>query len=142
MKTILLTTVLILSSFAAKAQVFVTIDPIYLHAGILCNNHSIEKIGFYGRAQYGNIRINDFYTESFKIGSGISIPHNNAKFYVGLNYNHFFNTTESNHVDLNRISKLSFDMGVSLTTNRFTMLIMSDLVNWESIVGFSYRLKK
>jgi hypothetical protein len=46
MKTILLTTVLILSSFAAKAQVFVTIDPIYLHAGILCNNHSIEKIGF------------------------------------------------------------------------------------------------
>jgi hypothetical protein len=143
MKTILFIS-FILISFVAKAQLFVTIDPAFFKTGILYNQKVNDVVGCYARAQYGRINLDDFYTDNIKVGSGISLSMGNGgTFYVGTNYNHFFNTKNDNpKIDIDRVSILSFDIGMSLTTGRFTMLLMTDPINWESIVCFSYKLKK
>jgi hypothetical protein len=142
MKAILLIP-FILIGFSAKAQLFVTIDPAFLQPGILYNQ-KVNRVGYYVRIQCGNIKTDDFYTDNIKGGSGISLPVGyGGTVYAGANYNYFFNTEDNSFmVDLDRISLVSLDIGVSLNTKRFTMMIMLDPINWEAFIGFSYQLKK
>jgi len=134
-----LVTLFLFTGIIAKSQLYATIDPAFLRVGALYN-YKMDEIGFYGRGLYGNIKGDLFYTESVKIGTGISIPEGNANFYFGLNYNHFFNGSGYNYENvINKVSILSVDIGISVTYNRFSMLMMADFINWESILGFSYR---
>ncbi len=133
-----------------KAQVFVTLEPSFLKPGILYNQ-KIGKIGLYSRVNYGNIKQGEFYTDNVKVGMGMSIPisskdklnKNKLALYFGPNYNHFFNTSGDNsYINIDKVHPISIDIGISVTKGRFTILMMSDLINWKSLVGFSYRLRK
>ena len=134
-----------------KAQVFFTLEPSFFKVGILYNQKigKMDKIGLYSRVNYGNIKDEGFYTDNVKVGIGMSIPirqsyeENKLALYFGPNYSHYFNTSGSNPtINLDKIYPISIDIGISLTKGRFTILLMSDLPNWESLVGFSYRLSK
>ncbi len=132
-----------------KAQVFVTLEPSFFQAGILYNQKigKMGKIGLYSRVNYGDIKQGEFYTDNVKVGMGMSMPiskdelnKNKLALYFGPNYNHFFNTSGSDsYINIDKVHPISIDIGISCTKGRFTVLMMSDLPNWESLVGFSYR---
>lgn len=124
-----------------KAQVFLTLEPSFFQTGILYNQR-MDKIGLYSRVNYGNIKQKGFYTDNVKVGIGMSIPISKDKFalYFGPNYNYFFDTSErDSYINIDKVHSISIDIGISRTKGRFTILMMSDLPNWESLVGFSYR---
>ncbi len=147
-KTILLSLFLIAFK-ALSAQTHVIVDPMFLRFGILQDftlskdQYTHTKMGPYVKLMYGDIKGKQvFYTESIKAGAGIYIRDDNVKYHAGLNYNYFFNTTENPaEVDLSLLKKLSFDLGLSLTLDRLTMIMLTDIINWESCIGFSYDIK-
>jgi hypothetical protein len=98
---------------------------------------------------YGDIRgynyadSSNFYTQNIKLSAGISLSKRNAKFYFGLNYNHFFDTQHNGYpIQLDRIHPISFDLGMSVKVRRFTGVMMTDILNWESCIGVSYHFKQ
>lgn len=146
MKTIIRILLLITASLvalSARSQVFVTVDPSFFKVGAMYN-YRLEKIGFYGRGEYGDVVEQDFYTENVKIGTGVSLrTREGAQFFLGLNYNHFFHTVDNSlAVNIAMVSPVSFECGVAAKFGRITMLIMTDPVNWESCVGISFSLTK
>ena len=132
----------------AAGQFFVTVEPAFFRVGGMYNLKS-DHIGGYLHVWYGDIRGEHedgslFFTENIKIGGGVSIPHDdNFTWYAGLNYQRFFHTKEDIRIArLDRIKIISFDIGASLKHNRFTLLFLTDPLNWESMIGVSYRLKR
>ena len=153
MKNVIIIILLLLTKITAIGQMFITIEPMFFRVGILYNQ-PINKIGVYGHAWYGDIKGTDdmgekFYTDNVKVGLGLSYKTMNLISesiwlvpYVGINYNHFFNTTTNDKIiQLDRIKKVSFEVGASFKHNRFTLLMMTDFINWESMIGVSYKLK-
>lgn len=145
MKTLLIIW-LLLSTVVVNGQLYVILEPAFLRPGIVYN-HSMEKIGIWGKIWYGNIRGvhpdgGTFYTDNIKTSIGISTPYDGARWFVGVNYNLFFNTNEDNRlVQLDDVESVSLDIGVSLTRGRFSAIMMTDPFNWESCVGVSYTFK-
>jgi hypothetical protein len=145
---ILLLTIACFISLAAKSQLFVIIDPAFIKPGLMYNyqQHSQghDNLGIYVRGLYGRIDLSDFYADNIKVGTGIAIPlDRTANVYLGVNYNKYFNVVDDcSQIDIRRIKLVSLDIGMSLRSERFTLLLMEDFLNWESTVGFSYRLKK
>ena len=133
-----------LISLSLNAQVFVSLEPVFLRPGLLYN-YTTKTVGVYGKVWYGNIKGRDgskFNTNNIKCGLGLSYKTKGLKPYLGINYNYFFNTVSDDKViDLDRIKKVSFDVGVSFDKRRFSLLMMTDFLNFESMIGISYKLK-
>jgi hypothetical protein len=132
-------------SITSNAQLYVTLNPANMSPGLLYN-HEVSKFGMYGKIWYGDIRSKTelfyFYTQTVKAGIGGSYQFDpTSKLYVGVNQSYFFDTTEGNGiVDLARVYKTSFDVGVDLKIDkRITILFMTDFLNWESCVGVNYK---
>ena len=151
MKT-LFTLIIVLIGINSNAQLFPTIEPAHQRVGLLFN-HSYTHLGFYSKAWYGSIKretlTTSFHTQTVKIGTGVSYKFNDGNIiYLGINKSHYFNVKNISNfefnksVNLNKIHKISFDVGVSMKIDRLSLLMMSDLLNWESMIGFSYQLKK
>jgi hypothetical protein len=144
-----LTLLLLTISIYANSQVFITLEPAFLRPGVLYNLPTKRPFSVYGKAWYGNIKGEHpdggkFYTDNIKVGMGVS--HKEDRYftwYVGVNYNYFFNTkTDERICRLDRINRVSIDIGASLRSRRFTLLFLTDPLNWESSIGVSYILKK
>ncbi|MDD4972001.1 MAG: hypothetical protein PHT07_21450 [Paludibacter sp.] len=144
MKTILLIAFIFIST-AVSSQVYVIIDPAMRRAGLMYNQRIPErKLGIYGKCQYGVINVTDFYARCIKSGAGISIRLiGDAALYVGLNYNYYFDVMDqAQDIDLNLIEPVSIDVGFSSGDEmRLRLLFITDPFNWETSIGFSYRLK-
>lgn len=151
MKT-LFTLIVLIIGLNINAQLFVTIEPITQRSGLFYNK-SFKNFGVYGKAWAGKIsektEFSTFKTNTVKIGAGLSFKMNDENtIYAGANYTHFFNVVNTSLVetckivDMNRPYKISFDIGVSFKVERFTLLMMSDFLNWESMIGISYKLHK
>ena len=146
MKKVIITIIFASTVSTLFSQFFFTIEPQFMRPGIMYNHDRFAKIGIYGKVWYGNIKgkkvpRNVFYTDNIKFGAGLSTTFEGLRIYAGANYNWFFNTIENPEVcRLDRIKRFSFDVGVSFTHGRFTMLMMTDFLNWESLFGFSYDL--
>lgn len=135
---------LLLCSMAANCQLYALIDPGTRRAGLLYNQKTKSKIGVYSKAQYGFINIPDFHTQSVKLGFGLSRElTGGARVYLGLNYNYYYGTQNSTtYIDLNRIKKVCFDVGLASGNEmRFRIMLITDPINWESSLGFSYRIR-
>jgi len=137
----------LLISQLTTAQLFITIEPAFLRPGVMYNQKT-NHIGYYAHAWFGNIKGQSddgakFYTNNAKLGAGISIPcDQHLTWYAGLNAQTFFNTTYNSRVaQLSKVKHFSCDLGVSLRRNRFTLLFITDPLNWETMAGISYRLK-
>jgi hypothetical protein len=111
----------------------------------LLYNLPITTPGIYMKTMYGWVDRYQFYSDNIRVGAGLSIPieKDNFAVYVGGNYNYFFNIKDNSpFIDLSLIHKLSFDVGVSKTINKFTILLMYDFLNREPVVGVTYRFNK
>lgn len=153
MKTLLTISILFLS-ISLQAQLFFIIEPQFIRPGLMYN-HDLKSFGLYSHVWAGNIKGNieygggDFYTDNIKIAVGISsLPDDEQfKFYLGLNYNNFFNTKVNYNglyngkIILDKVHKFSFELGISKSIGRVTMLMITDFLNWESLVGISINLK-
>jgi hypothetical protein len=148
MKKLILLISVILLSITTNAQIFVTIEPQYFRPGILYN-HDFETFGLYGYSWYGDIKeengIDKFYVQNIKVGAGFSFfmsegPH----FYLGINHNYFFDyTKQSPVINLNKIIKTCFDVGMSgKISKRVSFLFLIDMWNWESSIGINYKFGK
>jgi hypothetical protein len=146
--------VLFFIAFCCKctAQLFPTFEPAHFRLGLLYN-HPINHFGLYTKIWGGNIHKEtetcNFKTSNVKIGAGLSYKFNDGNtIYVGINKNYYYNiintSKASNNelVDFNNTHKISFDVGISMKIDRLSLLMMSDLLNWESMIGFSYQLHK
>jgi len=144
MKALLIIGLLLISAYA-KSQVYLLIDPAIRRAGLLYNQGFKEsKIGVYAKCQYGVINVTDFYTKSIKAGAGVSVRFGtDQRVYFGLNYNYFFDTVDDAwDIDLSRIEPVSIDIGIASGNEmRFKIMFMTDPVNWETSIGFSYQFK-
>jgi len=114
----------------------------------LLYNQQFNKIGVYSHAWWGDIKGQHedggiFYTENAKLGLGISIKTRGMCPYIGVNRNWFYNTnTDDRIIQLDKIHKYSFEVGFSLNVKeRLTSIMITDILNWESIIGFSYQFK-
>jgi hypothetical protein len=137
--------ILLFISVAANCQLYLLIDPGTRRAGLLYNQKTQSKVGLYSKAQYGYIDFSDFHTQSIKIGLGLSRElTGGARIYVGLNYNHYYDTQYyAEYIDMSRIKKVCFDIGLATGNEmRFRMMLITDPINWESSLGFSYRFSK
>jgi hypothetical protein len=144
MRKLILILSLFLVAITLQAQIYVLVDPLTYRAGLIYNQRfNGNLIGTYLKLQYGIIDKIDFYTHTYKAGLGISygLKSDGSCVYLGLNYNYFFKTVNNTtYINLSRISKVSFDIGVSSgKQSKFKMMIITDPINWESSVGFSYK---
>jgi hypothetical protein len=138
------------STIAVKAQLYITVEPAYFRPGILYNYVPVEYgCGVYGKIWYGDIQkktaYDHFYTQNIKVGFGVSFCLNErSKIFLGVNQNYYFDyTKESTLVNWNNVHYISFDIGVDMRiSERFAFLMMSDLLNWESIIGINFKLGK
>jgi hypothetical protein len=146
MKTIYLIILLVLTSRLCNSQIYLILEPSFIRPGILYN-YNFNDIGIWSKVWYGNIKGEHsdgsaFYADNIKVSTGISKFYDGANWYAGINYNHFFNVNEDSRIiQLDRIHRISFDIGVSLTRGRFSAIMMTDILNWESCIGISYRFK-
>lgn len=135
-----------------NAQLFPTFEPAHFRLGLLYNQ-PINHFGLYCKVWVGNIHketeMDYFKTSNVKIGAGLSYKFNDDNtIYLGVNKNYYYNVINTSKalnnelVDFNCIHKISFDIGVSMKIDRLSLLMMSDLLNWESMIGFSYQLHK
>jgi hypothetical protein len=136
---------LLLFSTIASSQLYLLVDPAMRRAGLLYNQKFKQsKIGLYTKCQYGVINVPDFYTKSIKAGAGVSFRFGtDQRIYFGLNYNYFFQTVNDTwYIDLSRVEPVSIDIGIASGNEmRFKILFMTDPVNWETSLGFSYQFK-
>jgi hypothetical protein len=146
MKKLIIVFGFILLGFVGNAQLFFTIDPAFFSPGLLYN-YSFEKFGIYTQARYGNITQTSeyeyFHTQSIKVGAGISIPvtyEKDIKIYVGYKHSYFYDTKNASIGNVNRIKKNCFDVGVSgKVSDKVSILLMTDFLNWESLIGVTYK---
>ena len=134
-----LTTIILLSITATiNCQVFFTIEPFTFKPGILYHKE-INQLGVYGLAQMGEIEQYNFYSRTYKAGAGISFKYDKANILVGINRNHYFDTrNESLNVDLSRVKKISFDLGLIVKPGRLAFCAITDPLNWETSLGLGY----
>lgn len=145
MKPLLILGLLFISAIT-KGQIFVLIDPGVRRAGMMYNKKFREhRAGLYLKAQYGILKVPDFYTESYKAGAGVSFKiSGGGRVYFGINYNHFFNTVDDCYqINLDNIEPVSIDIGLSSGNEaRFKLLFITDPINWESSIGFTYQFNR
>jgi len=140
---ILLILLLLSLKLSLNAQLFVTIEPAHFRPGIMYGQN-FDKFGLYAKAWYGTIKSKKdmpyFYTKNIKVGLGTSYKINGlGRVYVGINHNYFFNSYNLEISGVNKIHKTSFDIGISGTVaGRFSILLMSDIWNWESNIGVGF----
>jgi hypothetical protein len=146
MKKLIVLLFIMFLTIVVKAQLFITIEPAYFRTGIVYN-HNFHKFGLYGKIWYGDIRkkieCDYFYTQNIKTGIGASFPiPDKAFFYIGINRSFFFDYTKNSTLNnIDNIIKTSFDLGISgKLTQKFSILFMSDLWNWESCIGLNFIL--
>ena len=131
MKTLLF---LILFPLTASGQLFITLEPGFLRPGLM---YAVGPV--YVHAWHGDIRSrDDFYTKNVKIGAGYALRVDDVcTVYFGPNWQRFYDTNWD--ASLGAIRKVSLDIGASFRMNRTTLLFMTDLPNWESMIGLSYK---
>jgi hypothetical protein len=116
-------------------------------------NQPLKPISIYTHTWYGKIKrcdeLSTFETKTYKIGVGLSYQFKDKNsLYLGINKSYFFATKSTCLIEgpekenLNSIHKISFEIGIVMKVERISLFMMSDLLNWESMVGFSYQLKK
>jgi len=149
MKTLLIIGLLLIS-VSAESQIYLLVDPGLFRAGAMYNQYMPNhKTGVYVRGLYGvnNWEMFDgtFHTQCVKLGTGVSFRfREGGSLYFGLNYSHYFDIQDNTmQIDLNRIKPVSIDIGIcSSDLNRFRILFITDPLNWETAVGFTFRFKK
>lgn len=147
MKKLIILLFVLIALIKVSGQVFVTIEPAHFRPGILYN-HQFSTFGIYAKTWYGDIQkrtpYDYFYTQNIKIGLGTSFKlTEESNGYFGMNRSYYFGYSKKSELsDLNKVHKVSFDVGVDFkVTDHLTLLMMSDLLNWESCIGINYKLK-
>ena len=133
----------LLCSFTANSQIYVTVDASYPKFGLFSNNtHVFGQVGVYQFAQYGHTSKYEFRADNVKIGAGASVPiyKGNLTLYGGINSQWFFNVYDNNiNFDLERITTPSFDLGISRNDDWGSVLFIVDPLNVDVSVGLYYR---
>jgi hypothetical protein len=149
MKKLFILSIMLAFFMKMNAQLFVICDPAYFYPGVLYHQKVASNFGVYGKVWYGDLQkrtdLDHFYMETVKVSYGLThLFQDGTRLYIGLNRTWFFNyTKESDLVDWNKVHKISFDVGFDVrVTERFTFLMMSDLLNWESCIGVSFKFGK
>jgi hypothetical protein len=148
MKRIILLVLVILSIAisTAKSQIFILGDATYPSVGAMVHFQTMDapQMGFYNFATYGNSQNKD--QQSITLGAGLTYyiakkhqrpdPQDCLRFYAGFNYNVFWRDDEI--LFPAGTYEISFDLGISRTFERFTILILADPLNVSVRPGISY----
>lgn len=153
MKT-LFTLLILLIGLNLNAQLFGTLNIGSFNFGMVYNK-PLTNIGLYVKVTQGRITqetdLSYFKIENTKIGLGISLPLKNKDqntFYLGINKNFYYNQVNTSfyysnlHTTFTPIKNVSIDLGVSMKIERFSLLIMTDLLTMQTCLGVSYQLKR
>ncbi|MDX5583646.1 MAG: hypothetical protein QNK20_01760 [Aureibaculum sp.] len=145
--------VLSVSSITLYSQLFLTINPAdgFYNGGVVGNANISKKVGIYGNLSYGSIDFTDdfgsFSVNQFKYGAGLSLKiKHDVIIMAGLSNSLFYkqkNTTQL--IDMSRYKNNSVNVGgfVQLPTKRnINLLLLIDIVNWESQIGIGIGLNK
>lgn len=135
--------VLSMTISAGKAQLFIIGDVTQPSIGAMINFQCMdpEQLGFYNYGTYGNSNKPGMEFNSIALGAGLSYywsvnddPQECVRVYSGFNYNVWWQGDEL----LFPGKTISFDIGVSKTLGRFTVIIMWDPLNHSVKPGISY----
>jgi hypothetical protein len=149
-KKYVLVILFLLLSVKGYTQVYTTIGTLVGQPGVLSDVGYVNyNLLFYGYGTYSTIRViqNDDEFKGTHIKTGIGIGFNNWStndmyLSIGINYNKYNTTTSCDCVDLARLWKVSFDMGVTAFMGRnknIPVALMIDFRNVEVGLSIGYR---
>ncbi len=143
MKTILISTFLLLSLTCTAQTVLVSLEPALLQPGLMYHQQINERIGLYAKGRYGNMYYPEFKCSYLKTSIGATLFNTyEVHWMAGMTYSKFYNITDNSPlIDLSRIHNISLEAGLMIEWNkwlRFTL--MFDPLNWEAELGVGIKL--
>ena len=128
--------VFVLSMSAANSQIYVLGDVTFPSMGALVHwsTMDVKNLGFYNYGIYGNSNSKNLQTLSFATGLSYCFESSNRlsseifRVYGGFNYNVWWNREQEIILPVDAHT-ISFDIGVSKSLGRFSMIFMADILN-------------
>ena len=122
------------------------VDASFPKVGMMVHHQTpIHRIGFYQVGMYGQKHEEDFSCETIKLDFGVTYMfgkyYDNLRLYAGLNTQAFWNVIDDNPtINIDKVHRISLDIGASKRMDNFTMLFFMDIWNGEASIGISYWL--